>query len=280
VDEALLKSWIGRRETGVDYVTIPLVHRIAAMLDRDDPLPRHGDPLPAGWQSVLFPRVARHSQLGPDGHPRRGDFVPPVPLPRRMNGGKRIVFSGELRVGDEVQRVSTIDDVQLKRGRSGALVVLTVKTEMHTARGLAVTELQDLLYRDHPAPDAPRLPPEPAPTGAQWHRSCLPDAVMLFRFSALTYNGHRIHYDQAYVTQVEGYPERIVNGGLTALLVFELARQHLAAPIEEIAIRNRRAMFVGQPFTVYGRADGAQARFWIIDCEGAMSLSAQARLAH
>ena len=122
-----LTEWIGRTESDVDYITIPAVHRLAATLDRDDPKPRFGDPLPIGWHSILFPRVVRQSQIGADGHPKRGDFLPPVPLPRRMFAGKRITFEAPLRVGDEVRRQSTIQSVTPKQGRTGQMVFVTVK---------------------------------------------------------------------------------------------------------------------------------------------------------
>lgn len=280
MDATLLEEWIGRRESAVDYITVPLVHRLAATLDRDDVAPRPGDPLPIGWHGVLFPRVVRQSQIGADGHPRRGDFVPPVPLPRRMNGGKRIRFHGDLQVGDEVQRVSVIQNIQEKDARSGRMVIVTVKTDIHSPRGLAVTEEQDILYRDPPVAGAPRPSPQP-PGDPLWRRAWTPDTVMLFRYSAVTFNAHRIHYDAPYVTRTEGYPERIVNGGLSALLVFELARQELKAPIVQAAVRNVAPMFVNQPLTVCGRpGPGADsAAFWITNHEGAPSLSAEITVA-
>lgn len=276
-----LREWIGRRETAVDYITVPAVHRLAATLDRDDPMPQAGDPLPAGWHVILFPRVVRQSQIGPDGHPQRGDFVPPVPLPRRMNGGKRLTFHSDLRVGDEVHRDSVIQDLQFKKGRGGRMVVVTVRTDVSSPRGLAVTEEQDILYRDEADSSAPSPTPTPAPTSARWQRRWIPDPVMLFRFSAITFNGHRIHYDEPYVTRTEGYPERIVNGSLSALLVFELARQNVKVPVSRVSVRNMRAMFVNRPLTVCGESseDGRSARFWIADSEGAMGLSAEFTLA-
>ncbi|MFN7086045.1 MAG: MaoC family dehydratase N-terminal domain-containing protein, partial [Burkholderiales bacterium] len=186
-----LKEWIGRRETDVDHVTIPSVHRLAATLDRDDPKPETGDVLPIGWHAILFPRVARHSQLGPDGHPRRGDFLPPVPLPRRMFAGKRVTFHAELRVGDEVRRDSVIKEVAIKHGRSGEMVFVTVKTDISSPRGLAITEEQDIVYRGEPDPRAPPPPAQKAPGTPVWMRTVTPDPVLLFRYSALTFNGHR-----------------------------------------------------------------------------------------
>jgi 3-methylfumaryl-CoA hydratase len=269
-------GWIGRQETAVDHITVPLVHRLAATLDRDDPVPRAGDPLPQGWHGVLFPRVVRQSQVGPDGHPERGDFVPPVPLPRRMNGGKRIRFHGELRVGDAVERISVIERIDEKSARSGRMIVVTVKTDIHSPRGLAVTEEQDILYRDHPHPDAPRPAPAQAPSEAAWRRTWTPDPVMLFRYSALMFNSHRIHYDAPYVIGTEGYPERIVNGGLSAMLVLELARQALQRPLTHVAVRNVAPMYVNQPLTVCGRpgVEGRAAAFWIANEPGELTLSA------
>ena len=273
-----LKEWIGRKESAVDYVTIPAVHRLAATLDRDDPFPKAGDPLPAGWHQILFPRVVRHSQIGPDGHPERGDFLPPVPLPRRMFAGKRTTFHESLRVGDEVHRESTIKEINIKQGRTGQMVFVTVNTDLTTARGLAITEEQDLVYREAAPGGTPPQPPQPAPGRAVWSRSVTPDPVMLFRYSALTFNGHRIHYDLPYVTQVEGYPGLVMNGGLTTLLVFELARTHASTPIRTISSRNVRALFVNQPITLAGEpsTDNKTAKLWALNPDGALALSAEA----
>jgi 3-methylfumaryl-CoA hydratase len=274
-----LKNWIGEKESALDYITIPAVQRLAATLDRDDPMPKAGDPLPIGWHAILFPRVVRHSQIGPDGHPQRGDFLPPVPLPRRMFAGKRTTFSGELRVGDEVRRESTIQDVNIKQGRSGLMVFVTVKTDISSPRGLAITEEQDIVYRGEPDPNAPPPPPQPAPAKAVWGQTVTPDPVMLFRYSALTFNGHRIHYDHRYVTGTEGYPDLVMNGGLTTLLAYELARAHAATPIRYMSSRNVRALFVNRPIHFGGEpaADGKSAKLWAADQDGALALTAEAQ---
>jgi len=273
-----LKEWIGQKESDVDYVTVPAVHRLGATLDRDDPMPRMGDPLPVGWHQILFPRVVRHSQIGADGHPQRGDFLPPVPLPRRMFAGKRTTFHANLQVGDAVRRDSVIQDVTVKQGRTGTMVFVTVKTDLTSPRGLAITEEQDIVYREPPAPGAPPQPPQPAPGKAVWTRTVTPDPVMLFRYSALTFNGHRIHYDKPYVTQVEGYPDLVMNGGLTTLLVFELARAHARTPMHRITSRNVRALFVNQPITLGGEpsANGKTAKLWALNPDGALALTAEA----
>ncbi|MGH8616232.1 MAG: FAS1-like dehydratase domain-containing protein [Burkholderiales bacterium] len=275
-----LKQWIGREESDTDFVTVPAVHRLSATLDRDDPHPKLGDVLPIGWHSMLFPRVVRQSQIGPDGHPARGDFLPPVPLPRRMFAGKRITFHADLRVGDEVTKRSTIKSVTPKQGRTGQMVFVTVVAEISSARGLAITEEQDIVYRDEPEKGAAPPAPQPAPGTAVWKNTVTPDPVMLFRYSALTFNGHRIHYDLPYVTQVEGYPTLVMNGGLTTLLVFELARAN-GAVIRHIASRNVRPLFVGRPIAIQGEpaAGGKAGRLWALDDTGALALTAEAEYA-
>ena len=273
-----LKDWIGEKESAVDYVTIPSVERLAATLDRDDPMPKAGDPLPVGWHQMLFPRVVRQSQIGADGHPERGDFLPPVPLPRRMFAGKRTTFHQDLRLGDEVRRDSVIKDVVIKKGQTGQMVFVTVKTDIASPRGHAITEEHDYVYREAAPGGTPPQPPKPAPGKAVWSRIVTPDPVMLFRYSALTFNGHRIHYDFPYVTKTEGYPGLVMNGGLTTLLVFELARTRAGSPIRHISSRNVRALFVNQPITIAGEpsADGKSAKLWALNHEGALALSAEA----
>lgn len=273
-----LKKWIGEKETDVDYVTIPAVYRLSATLDRDDPMPKFGDPMPIGWHQLLFPRIVRHSQVGPDGHPARGDFLPPVPLPRRMFAGKRNTFHAPLQIGDEVRRESVILSVTPKEGRTGQMVFVTVKTEIFSPRGLAITEEQDIVYREEPDPNAAPPAPQKAPGIAVWKHAVTPDEVMLFRYSALTFNGHRIHYDHPYVTKVEKYPDLVMNGGLTTLLVSELARSHGSTPLRAMASRNVRPLFVNHEIRLCGEpsVDNKTAKLWAEDDTGALALSAEA----
>src|SRR5919202_3299964 len=179
-----LSKWVGQKETDVDYVTVPAVHRLAATLDLEMPMPKIGDPLPIGWQSILFPRVVRQSQIGADGHPARGDFLPPVPLPRRMFAGKRTTIHKMPLIGDEVRRESTIVSVTPKKGRTGQMVFVTVQTDIMSPRGLSISEEQDIVYREEPDPNAPPPPPQGAPGKAVWMRTITPDPVLLFRYSA------------------------------------------------------------------------------------------------
>ena len=280
-DLTKLVEWVGRTETDIDYVTVPAVHRLAATLDLDMPVPKPGDPLPIGWQSILFPRVVRQSQIGPDGHPERGDFLPPVPLPRRMFAGKRTTIHEPLQVGDEVRRESTIMSVTPKKGRTGQMVFVTVKTDMLSPRGIAISEEQDIVYREEPDPNAPPPAPQGAPGKAVWVRTITPDSVLLFRYSALTFNGHRIHYDHPYVTKVEGYPDLVMNGGLTTLLVYELARTHASTALRYIASRNVRPLFVGREISICAEPapDNKSAKLWALDDKGALALSAEAEFA-
>ena len=274
-----LRDWIGEKESEVDHITIPAVKRLAAMLDWKDAMaPKHGDVLPIGWYSVFFSRIAPQSEIGSDGHPKRGDFLPPVPLPRRMFAGRRLHFHNDLQVGDEVRREAVIKDVTRKQGRSGEMVFVTVKTSIYTPRALAIETEQDIVYRREPDKSAPPVPPKPAPGNGVWKRVITPDNVMLFRYSALTYNGHRIHYDHPYVTKTEGYPDLVMNGGLTTLLVFELARACAASPIQYFSSRNVRPMFVNRAITLCGEpsADGKSAKLWAQDDSGALSLDGRA----
>jgi 3-methylfumaryl-CoA hydratase len=220
----------------------------------------------------------RRSQIGPDGHPARGDFLPPVPLPRRMFAGKRNTFHAALRIGDEVRRESTIQSVAPKQGRTGRMVFVTVKTEIFSPRGLAITEEQDIVYREEPDPNALPPPPQKAPGTAVWTHAVTPDEVMLFRYSALTFNGHRIHYDHPYVTKVEKYPALVMNGGLTTLLVSELARAHAPTPLRYMASRNVRPLFANREITLAGEPapDNKSAKLWALDDTGALALSAEA----
>ena len=274
-----LKKWIGEKETAVDYITIPTVHRLSATLDRDDPFPKAGDALPIGWHSILFPRIVRHSGIGPDGHPARGDFLPPVPLPRRMFAGKRSTFSGDLRIGDELKRVSMIKDVTIKTGRTGQMVFVTVKTDISSVRGLAVSEEQDIVYRAEPDKNAPPPPPQPAPGTAVWKNIVTPTEVMLFRYSALTFNPHRIHYDRTYAMGTEGFPGLVVHGPFSQQCLLDLLRDNTTRPIRTFAMRARAPLFDIAPFTVMGRMVGDnEADLYAVGPSGGIAMQVRATL--
>ncbi|MET0208932.1 MAG: MaoC family dehydratase N-terminal domain-containing protein, partial [Burkholderiaceae bacterium] len=216
-----LKAWLGRSEQRDDAIGASPLAGLSATLDRDDPAPLPGYDVPPLWHWLYFLPVTPQRELGEDGHARLGGFLPPVPLPRRMWAGGRLRFHHPLQVGDVVTRRSHIAGIDVKEGRSGALVFVVVRHEIANARGLAITEEHDIVYREAPRPDAPVPPPTAAPGDAEFSREITADAVMLFRYSALTFNGHRIHYDRSYVTEVEGYPGLIVHGPLIATLLMD-----------------------------------------------------------
>ncbi|MBI2313764.1 MAG: MaoC family dehydratase N-terminal domain-containing protein [Betaproteobacteria bacterium] len=281
LDVAQLRQWIGRTQRASDTVTAAPMAALAATLDRDDPAPRPGDPLPPLWHWLYFLPAARQSELGPDGHPRRGGFLPPVPLPRRMWAGGRFSFVRPLRVGEPIERVSTIQDVSHKSGRSGELVFVLVRHEIRGEAGVALAEEHDIVYRDAPKEDAPAPAPVPAPADAAWRRDIVPDAVLLFRYSALTFNGHRIHYDWRYVTEVEGYPGLIVHGPLQATLLLDLLRREMPrATVARFEFRALKPVFDTAPFRVCGGPLGdGRIRLWVADHAGALAMDAHAVLA-
>ena len=278
IDE--LRAWTGRQEVVEDVVTPFPVAALAATLDRDDPAPAPGTPLPPLWHWLYFLPLHRQSAIGPDGHARRGGFLPPVPLPRRMWAGGRFEFRRPVRVGDAVRRTSTIADVSLKEGRTGPLAFVLVRHEVATDEGVALVEEHDIVYRDLPRPGEAAPAPRPAPADAPWRRDIRPDDVLLFRYSALTFNGHRIHYDRRYVTEVEGYPGLIVHGPLIATLLADLLRRHTDVPMTAFRFRAVRPLFDVADFAVCGApsADGSRASLWARDADGFLAMEAEAEL--
>ncbi len=276
-----LKSWIGRSELVADTVTPVPVAALSATLDRDDPPPRSGDPLPPLWHWLYFLPLHRQSELGADGHAKRGGFLPPVELPRRMWAGGRFTFHQPLHVGEAIRRTSTIADVSHKEGRTGSLIFVLVRHEIAGENGLAITEEHDIVYRQAPHPGDPTPPPRPAPENALWRRHIDPDTVLLFRYSALTFNGHRIHYDRRYVTEVENYPGLIVHGPLLATLLVDLLRRNVPAPLLSFGFRAIRPVFDTAPFAVAGTSDPATggAILWAQDVDGFLAMQAEARFA-
>jgi len=279
-----LADWIGRTETHSDTVTATPVAALAATLDRQADRPAPGTPLPPLWHWLYFLPLARQSDIGSDGHPRRGGFLPPVPLPRRMWAGSQFTFHAPLVVGDVIERTSTIANVTAKHGRSGELVFVKVQHEIRV-RGIdapAITEFHDIVYRE--AAQATEIPPPPqaAPAAASWEQEWHADDVLLFRYSALTFNGHRIHYDRRYVTAIEGYPGLVVHGPLLATLLLDLLRHRQPeATVARFEFRALRPVFDIHRFFVCGapESDGRAVRLWVRDHEGALAMDATAVLA-
>ena len=272
-----LRTWINRQESLTDTATLVPVAALTATLDRDDPAPRPGDPLPPLWHWLYHLPLARQSQIGPDGHPKRGGFLPPVPVPRRMWAGGRLTFHKPILLDQQITRTSTIVDVTEKSGRSGSLVFVLVRHEITGPDGLALTEEHDIVYRDPPGPNDPAPAPKAAPTDAAFSRGITPDDVLLFRYSALTFNGHRIHYDRRYVTTEEGYPGLIVHGPLIATLLTDLYRRNDPRPMKAFKFRAVSPLFDIAPFSVHGKPgpDGKVA-LWAANAQGHLAMEAEA----
>lgn len=271
-----LTDWLGRTESlDARLSGFPLA-AMAATLDLPPP-----DTIPPLWHWLYFLPVASASTLGPDGHPMRGGFLPPVPLPRRMWAGGRLTFHAPLRPETVATRVSTIETLEEKTGRTGQLVFVTVSHHIHCDGVLCIEEEHDIVYREPPDPSAPPKTPARAPTGEIWSRSIVADPVLLFRYSALTFNGHRIHYDHPYVTTVEGYPGLVVHGPLIATLLVDLIARHApTARLTAFAFRAVRPTFADQTFTLCGLPDddGQTVTLWAKDHDGYLTMQATATL--
>ncbi len=278
-DLARLRDWIGRVRVEHDDVHPSRARALAATLDLHVSPAGDDDMLPPLWHWILFQPVARQSELGPDGHPRRGGFLPPVDLPRRMWAGGRLQLLAPLRIGQAVTRTSTIADVSAREGRSGPLVFVRVRHEIVAGGAPAIVEEHDIVYRGRPVPGEAQPAPQPAPSDAHFGRRITPDPVLLFRYSALTFNGHRIHYDHGYATQVEGYPGLVVHGPLLATLLAELLRaQRPQARLTGFAFKAVRPLFEGAPFDVCGREAPGSVALWARDPAGHLAMEATATL--
>lgn len=252
-----LRSWIGRHEQAAERLDVRAARTLAAVLERDADL-ASGSPLPPMWQWVYFTAALPSSALGADGHPARGGFMPPVQLPRRMFAGGRARFVAPMPLDAVVIRRQTITAVEEKQGRSGPLVFVTAEQEFRSGGEgeggeLLLSEEQDIVYRDHSA-TLGREPPSVTPDEWPWRSSFTADPVLLFRFSATTFNAHRIHYDRTYAMQVDGYPGLVVHGPLLALQLLELVHQH--APEVQVSSFEFRALaplFEGETVGLGGR---------------------------
>jgi 3-methylfumaryl-CoA hydratase len=279
-----LRQWIGRSEEAHDVITSRLVKGLLVTISDSSPDPVKGMEAPLAVHWCLAPPTVPMAQLGPDGHPARGGFLPPVPLPRRMWAGGRLEFHDRLRVADTVTRRSSISDVTAKPGRTGTLCFVTVDHEISTTRGLAIRERQDIVYRSaEPArlasPAATPAQPQPGLSivAAQHSRTARADPVLLFRYSALTFNGHRIHYDRSYCIDVESYPGLVVHGPLQATLLLEFAvslrEGHAPSTFE---FRSIKPLFDGADFTVSADEDMDGLRLWTAGWDGQPAMKAKA----
>ena len=264
-----LRQWIGRSAEATDFVTSHLVMGLRATLFQEVGEPKDGDAAPFTVHWCLAQPVFPMEMLGPDGHPTRGGFLPPVPLPRRMWAGGELEFFDALRVGDEPKRTSRISDVTIKTGSTGTLCFVAVEHVVTTPRGTAIRERQDIVYREMGGAQASPAKAPPPPPVAKHRETHMADPVLLFRYSALTFNGHRIHYDRDYVTKVEGYPGLIFHGPLQATFIVELAAKlHGGQPPKKLSYRGLQPLFEGSEFSINANTSDNGMELWIANAAG------------
>jgi 3-methylfumaryl-CoA hydratase len=277
-----LAEHVGRRQTATDVLAATPANLLRLALDRPEPELREGDALPPGWLVLYFlPRFAP-GDLRPDGSPRDTGVVPPMPLPRRMFAGERVRHHRPLRIGESVRREIELAGLTTKTGGTGTLVFATVTSRVFGADGLALEDERRTVFREEVKPgernQAPRR--EPAPSEVDWRRTIRPDPVLLFRFSALTFNSHRIHYDRPWATEVEGYPGLVVHGPLTATLLVDFARDHNPGRrLVGYATQARAPLFDTAPFELRGRPTARGCECWAVTPEGTVAMSADFELA-
>jgi 3-methylfumaryl-CoA hydratase len=272
-------AWIGREQRLTQTLNPFPARALAALLDHDR-LPEAGDALPTAWHWLYFLDTPSTAVTGQDGHPDKGGFMPPIPLPRRMWAAGALELSAPLRVGEPAERVSTIRAVEHKQGKSGELYFVTINHDIHQHGRLCLHEEQTLVYRAMPTTQGPLPPGETAPVAAAWSRTVNVDPVTLFRFSALTYNAHRIHYDRAYATGIEGYPGLVVHGPLLVVLLLDLLRAcKPEPPIKSLRFRAVRPTFDGAPFSLHGRHESSRVTLWSADGDDYVGMSATVTLA-
>jgi hydroxyacyl-ACP dehydratase HTD2-like protein with hotdog domain len=288
---AALAGWAPEPAEAAEVIAAPPAVALAGLLDTEPPVTRPGDPLPPLWHWLYFLDRPAQRELGPDGHPAEGRFMPPIPRRRRMYAGGRVTYQAPIRCGDELTRRSELAEWKIRPGRTGELLFVTVRHSFRRGDIPVATEEQDLVYRSgpppgppaDPAPGAPAAPVPEAPAGGPgepWRLELTADPVLLFRFSALTYNAHRIHYDAAYATAVEGHPGLVVHGPLLAILSLELPRRHRPGrPVADLAFRARSPLYAGDRMTVAGGVRDGECSVRVTGPRGHDAMTMQARLA-
>ena len=264
-------AWKTALRVAEDEVSLPLFRRLAIMLDQQPSQVGDGDIIPLAWSAILFPTLARQSEIGPDGHARHGDFIPTMPLPRRMFAGRTMEQVRPIRIGARLTRRSTITSVTQKTGRSGQLIFVTITHEISGNDGLCFTERQEVVFREEAAEAKGRKAADPMPV-PHWTSRFSPDPVLLFRYSALTFNSHRIHFDAPYAKGVEGYPGLVVNGGLTALKLLEFARQTVGEAPTLYTVRAMQPLYAGEDVLLNGLPTDDGATFWATNASNATAM--------
>lgn len=264
-------AWKDALQVVEDEVSLPLFRRLALTLDQPPSELSHGSAIPLAWTAILFPSLARQSEIGPDGHALHGDFIPVMPLPRRMFAGRTVEQVRPVRIGDRLTRRSTIIDLVEKNGRSGPLIFLTIMHEISGDEGLCYTERQEVVFREEATGKQSPPAAEAMPT-AHWTSSFVPNPVLLFRYSALTFNSHRIHFDAPYAQQAEGYRALVVNGGLTTLKLLEFARDARDQAPVRYTVRAMQPLFAGEEIKLSGAPTEDGAIFWASNASGATAM--------
>ncbi len=266
-----LRTWIGRRQVVEDEIGLTTVRRIAAMLDLEPDRFVSGTELPPHWFSMFFHNNAMQRDIGPDGHPNKGIFLPPIPLPRRMGAGRRVRIMGALRACEPARRVAEVVGITPKVARTGSLVVLTMRHTIESKGETIAVDDFDAVYREGIAPGEKNPLPKPAspPANAAWSKTFELSNALVFRYSAITWNAHRIHYDADYARRDEGYPEAVQNGGLTMQLIIDAALPHLTGRLSGFEARLTRPLWVGDHVTVQGgAAHNGRMSCWGVDKDG------------
>lgn len=271
------KQDIGKRETATDVVTASVMLRFAATLGLAEAPAKSGDVVPPGWHGGFFPPSYRPDRMREDGQEAGGGLVPNIPLPRRRIGGTRMTFHEPLRVGDEIERVSEIADVWIDAGQGGAMATVVERSSISSSRGLAVVEERDRVFlSEERAESAPKAVPE-TPAEPRWQQVIEPQAALLFRFSAIRFNSHRIHYDRDYVTKVEKLPGLVVQTSLISQLLIEMCRRELPdATLASFEFTTVRPTCDTGPFTIAGKPNGKAATLWSLDPGGQLAMTAKA----
>ncbi len=274
------KSYIGKSETATDVVTASVMLKFAATLGFEKVPLDKGEVVPPGWHNAFFPPSHRPERMREDGQASGGGLAPPIPLPRRRIGGTRMTFHEPLRVGDEIKKVSEIGDIQVDDGPDGAMVTVIEKSSISCSRGLAVVEERDMvLLSESRAAAAPKASPT-VPTEAKWKRVFEPRAPLLFRYSAIRFNSHRIHYDRDYCTKVEKLPGLVVQTSLICQLLIEMCRSEVPNhPLSYFGFKTARQTYDTGNFTIAGTpsTDGREATLWSLDPNGNVAMTATAK---
>jgi len=284
IDIEPLRKQLGRKIEDEDLVTAAPIKAMICTFDRDEEVPAPGEPIAPGWHLCFLHSYARRASLGKDGAAAEGGVLPRIPMPRRMYAGSTFTFEGDIRMGDKLRRELEFTDIQLRQGSTGTLIVTTQTRRLFTPRGLALTEAANTVFREEvKAGEKSGVPVrEAAPADAPWRRTITPDPVMLFRYSAVTFNPHRIHYDRTYCLEVEGYPGLVVHGPFAQQCLFDLLRDSMPGRrIKTFSVRARAPLFDNAPFDVIGRptADGKGAELWTVTPNGTIAAQATATLA-